>query len=268
MKWIIGSIIGFTTIGTLTTTPIVSNSQSPTPINQPVVTNTKVTPSLPSKRKRYKVKVTIDSLDDLKVKKGDKIIKGQVLSDRTAVRQQLEARKKQLEIAIKQMSLSLSPITEIPPPNFAIEEAAIKAAKAELELLYKRPLPDFRFKDKQHQQIFDKDIIKQHAALSETRAKAAIQLTSAIAQLEKARSNYQRQQYQHSLNLVQQQTNQQRQQYQLASLVAQQEEVEAKLRELVAVTSPYNGRVRRIKIIGQNNKRITAEIKINVAEDS
>ncbi len=70
----------------------------------------------------------------------------------------------------------------------------------------------------------------------------------------------QQRRYQHSLEMSRYQTNLQRQQYQLASLVNQLQEVESKLEEIVAVRSPYSGRVRRVKILGQNERLITAEV--------
>lgn len=217
--------------------------------------------------RRFTINVTLTDPSDLKVKQGDKVVKGQILSDRTTARQQLEAKKRQLEIAIKQISLPLSQITELPKSDFAIEEMAIKTAKAELELINQVPLPEFRFKGKELQNILDRKIVKERAAISKAKLKAAIKLTNAISRLEKARVNHQRQQYQHSLNLIRQQTNMQRQQYQLASLVTQLQEVESKLSEIVAVKSPYNGRIRRIKILGQTDRNIQAEIRIHV-EDS
>ncbi len=58
--------------------------------------------------RRFKITVALTSLDDLKVKQGDKVVKGQILSDRTTARQQLESKKRQLKIAIERMSLPLS----------------------------------------------------------------------------------------------------------------------------------------------------------------
>ena len=243
----------------LVSTSIPKKPASTTPVNVST-SKTRTTP------RRFKINVTLTDPSDLKVKQGDKVVKGQVLSDRTQARQQLEAKKRQLEIAIKQMSLPLSSVTELPQPDFAVEEMAIKTAKSELELINQIPLPEFRFKGKELQNILDREIVKERAAISESKLKASIRLSNAIAQLEKARTNHQQQQYQHSLNLIRQQTNMQRQQYQLASLVAQLQEVEAKLSEIVAVKSPYNGRVRRIKILGQTDRSIQAEIRIHVVD--
>jgi biotin carboxyl carrier protein len=255
-------LVGLITLGVVSFNPAatVPSPQAATPIIQLVAKPETSTRS----PKRYKIKVTLTSLDDLKVKTGDRVVAGQVLSDRTSQRQQLEAKRRQLEIAIKQMSLPTSPMAELPPPNIAVEEAAIERAKFELHQLDIAPLPDSRFKTTELEQIFDKDVLEKKAKVQEAKARAAMELNQAIASLEKGRTNYQQQQYQHSLNLIQQQTNLQRQQYQLASLLAQQEDVDAKLREIVAVTSPYSGKVRRVKITGQTDRSITAEITINV----
>ncbi len=95
---------------------------------------------------------------------------------------------------------------------------------------------------------------------------AAIALETAIARLDAASSAYQQRRYQHSLEMSRYQTNLQRQQFQLASLVNQLQEVEAKLEEIVAVRSPYSGRVRRVKILGQNDRLITAEVTLDIRQ--
>lgn len=239
-------------------------------INQPAPTF--ISTSIPTTKnrttpRRFKINVTLTDLSDLKVKQGDKVVKGQVLSDRTQSRQQLKAKKRQLEIAIERMSLPLSSVAELPKPDFAIEEAAIERAKYELAALDNTYIPKTRFKTRELEEIHDRNILEKRAKLQESKARAAMELNQAVAQLQKARANHQQQQYRHSLNLIRQQTNMQRQQYQLASLVAQLQEVETKLSEMVTVKSPYNGHVRRIKIIGQTDRSIQAEIRIHV-EDS
>jgi multidrug efflux pump subunit AcrA (membrane-fusion protein) len=263
MKWVIGGIASLVALGAfITPASTVSSSQS-SGLNavQPTISNDAVSTK---SHKRYKVQVTLTSLADLKVKTGDRVEAGQVLSDRVQARSLLEAKRRQLEISIKQMSLPLTPSLDLPSPNYAVEENAIARAKFEMAALDKAFVPDTRFKAPVLEQIYDKDILEKRAKLQETKARAAMELSNAIASLEKARADYQQRQYQHSLNLIQHQTNMQRQQYELASLMAQQEDVDAKLREIVAVTSPYSGKVRRVKITGQTDRNITAEIMINV----
>ncbi len=82
--------------------------------------------------------------------------------------------------------------------------------------------------------------------------------------MEKAQSDHQHQQYQHSLNLIHQQSEMQRQQYQVASLVAQKQEIESKLREITQIKFPVAGRVHKIKNLGQKDRAINLEIVIDV----
>ncbi len=49
--------------------------------------------------RNIKISLTLSSPQDLKVKQGDEVVKGQVLSDRTSERSRLLARKKQLELS-------------------------------------------------------------------------------------------------------------------------------------------------------------------------
>ncbi len=264
------TLVGLTSWFALTKTSS-SQVQQPTlsTVSTPLTVSTNsLQQSKTSTPRRFKITVALTDLSDLKVKQGDRVTKGQVLSDRTQARQQLEAKKRQLKIAIERMSLPLSSVAELPKPDFAIEEAAIERAKFELAALEQAYVPETRFKTRQLEEMYDKDILEKQAKIQESKARVAMELNQAIAQLQKARANYQQQQYQHSLNLIRQQTNMQRQQYQLSSLVSRLQEVEAQLSEIVAVKSPYKGRVRRIKILGQTDRNITAEIRIHVAKDS
>ena len=264
----LGKVAVITLIGATSWFALIKTSSSQNNQITPITFSTDIPKSKTrTTPRRFTISVTLTDPSDLKVKQGDRVTKGQVLSDRTTARQQLEAKKRQLEIAIKRMSLPLSGVAELPKPDFAIEEAAIERAKYELAALDKAYVPSTRFKTRELEEIYDKDILEKRAKLQESKARAAMELNQAIAQLQKARSNHQQQQYQHSLNLIRQQTNMQRQQYQLSSLITKLQEVESKLSEIVAVKSPYNGRIRRIKILGQNDRSIQAEIRIHVEKD-
>jgi chaperonin cofactor prefoldin len=230
--------------------------------------------------KRHRVQVQVVSLSDLKISEGSQVAAGQIISDRTEERQSLEAERNQIDNAIKQLSIPASQLAELPPPNFAVEEAAIEQLKNELQLLDSRPSEVqgetfFRFKDENLQKVLEPEKLEKVAQrvadsannqvkLAEAKAKLAGQLNSAIAALNKAKSNYQHQQYEHSLNLVRQQAELQRQQYQIASLVGKKQEIEAKLREITQIKSPVDGRVRRIKNLGQKDRAINLEVVIDI----
>ncbi len=52
----------------------------------------------------------------------------------------------------------------------------------------------------------------------------------------------------------------QRQQNQIDSLQTQLDKVDEELEQLTSVYFPYRGKIRRVKILGQNEGRITAEV--------
>jgi biotin carboxyl carrier protein len=233
--------------------------------------------------KRHRVNIQVVNLTDLKVAENSQVTQGQVLSDRTEERQSLEAQKEQIEISIKQLSTPLSQVAELPSGNFSIQEAAIARIKSEMELIDSKPslpatpAPFFRFKDEKLRNLLEAEKINkiaegirieasERAKVSEAKAKLALQLNQAIAALDKARSDYQHQQYQHSLNLIRQQTEMQRQQYQAASLIAQKQEIESKLAEITQIKSPVSGKIRRIKNLGQKDRQISLEIVIDVRQ--
>lgn len=231
--------------------------------------------------KRHRIQVQVISLSDLKIVEGSEVAAGQIISDRTEERESLEAQRNQIEIGIKQLSAPMSKVAELPPANFAIQEAAIARIKSEIELtdtkppLPAAPTPFFRFKDENLRNLLEPEKVdkvaeairteaSERAKASETKAKLALELNQAIAALDKAQSDHQHQQYQHSLNLIRQQSEMQRQQYQVASLVAQKQEIEAKLREITQIKSPVAGKVRRIKNLGQKDRQINLEVVIDV----
>lgn len=106
-----------------------ANPQPQEPETQPV-TEQSQQPSI----HRHTITVNLTSMNDLKVKEGDRIKAGDVISDRTQQRQQLAAKKQQLEIAISQMSLPLTMIAKLPEPNLEQEQVAREGTGAEGEV--------------------------------------------------------------------------------------------------------------------------------------
>ena len=208
--------------------------------------------------KRHRINLAVTDMGDVKVTQGDTVEAGAILSDKTAQRERLESRRSQLELAITQMSLPMPELKELPSPNFQQELIAVERAKTEVNRA-KAKTNDSRFLDPQLSAIHDPEV-------QEEITKAEINLSLAIARLDAARTRYQNQQYQHSLEIAQHQTNIQRQQYQLAGLTAQLEETEKQLEELSIVRSPYRGKIRRVKITGQTDRTINLEVTIDVQD--
>jgi hypothetical protein len=107
---------------------------------QPSIQNpkSKIQNGLP---RSIKIDLTLTSPQDLKVKPGDEVTPGQVLSDRTTERQRLLAQKKQLQLSLKKLDLPIPKITtpkplsklgKLPPVSYQQEEANIALKQQEL----------------------------------------------------------------------------------------------------------------------------------------
>lgn len=235
--------------------------------NEPLIISQNISPKknvtvsndLPRK---IKITVNISKPEDLRVKQGEEVIKGQVIGDRTLEKQQLLAKKRQLEISIQQASLPILPPIQ---SNFDVQSLALAKAKVNLtsskiDIVY----PSLNFIDPELQQIFEADKlteinrIKQEQVKQEQETKKQqINIETALARLEEAKVNYQSQ-------LTQYQQSVERQRLELSSLRNQLADVERQLSSVSEVRSPYSGTVRKIKIQGQENNIITAEITLDV----
>jgi hypothetical protein len=215
--------------------------------------------------KRLKVTVSLSNPEDLKVVEGKRIQKGDVLSDRTKERLRLEAKRKQLNLAIQQMSLPIPDVSSLPEPNYEEELVALEKAKFNLTETERSlsQYPQSKFFDLGLSEVHEPNRIKEIATLKEKKINAEIDVQGALARLSSAKSKYQQLQYQHTLRLSQHQTDIQHQQYELTGLLSQLEKVEDDLTKIVAVRSPYYGRVRRINILEQKDGIISAEIIID-----
>ena len=95
---------------------------------------------------------------------------------------------------------------------------------------------------------------------------ASIGVEQAIATLDEAKLNYQKQQYEHSMKVTDYQTLMQKQQEQVNSIQTSLDKVDGELEQLTSVYSPYRGKVRRVKILGQNERAITAEVTLDIRD--
>lgn len=231
-----------------------SLKSSPSPTEQPASEEVKL--------RRHKIMANVTSLDDVKVNPGTLVEKGQLLTDKTEQRLSLESQRDKLKVAIELMSQPMVAPATLPTGDFTKAEVNVAATQAELEQLGDMPIPERRFTG-ELASILDHKIIEDAAKLSEERLKAEIKLQKALADLNEAKNQYAYQQYEHSLKMQQYQSNLQRQQYQLGQLMAQLQDVEDKLERLAVVKSPAAGRIRRVKVIGQNDRTIQVEITID-----
>lgn len=241
-------------------------AQRVTPNNQQPTTNN--TQPTRSNRRRHTISVTVSNPDDIKVKEKQRIKAGDIIADRTAERQKLERQQRELNNAIARLSQPLPKPPPPPSPNYAREMAAIDSAQAAIAYWENVPQPQYRFKQRDFILAMDSDIIKERQQLVEKRMQAQERLTDAIALLQAAKANHQRENYSYQLQLQQHEQDERDQQLQLLEIQQQLPEIERKIEETAAVRSPYAGRVRRVKIENQNNLSITAEITLLIRNNN
>ena len=220
-------------------------------------------------RNRHKITLVLNDLSDLKVEEGQRVETGDIISDRTSERTKLLAKKQRLTTAIGRAKLPLNKLKPVPEPKFQTELVALKQAQFNLDSIVNQ-IDNFgeRFyhKDPWHVQVFESEKVQQLADLKRQELTASINLEKAIAALDEAKLNYQKQQYEHSLKVSDYQTKMQRQQEQIISLQTQLDKVDEELEQLTSVYSPYRGKVRRVKILGQNERSITAEVTLDIRD--
>lgn len=215
--------------------------------------------------KRHRITILVDSLGDIQVRQGQRIHQGDIISDMSEQRRQLETRRTQLQIAIQRMSLPLTPVAPFPQPNLEQEQVALKKAQIELQqaTIALDRFPGLVFTDIELSQILEPDKLEQLATLKQQQITASLAVEAAIARFSEAKTRYQENHYQHSMQLARRQSELQKHQLDLLSLENQLQELEKELSQL-AVRSPYSGRVRRIKILAQAGNQIKAEVTLDL----
>lgn len=232
--------------------------------NSEVTTQEQPTQSTPN---RHTITLTLNELSDLKVEEGQRINVGDIISDRTTEKAKLEAKKQRLADSLTRAKLPLNELKPVPSPHFQTELAALKQAQFNLDAIVSQ-INNFDqklyHKDPWHVQVFESEKVQELADLKRKELEASINLEKAIASLDEAKLNYRRQQYEHSLKVSDYQTLMQKQQEQVNSLQLQLDKVNDELETLVSVYSPYRGKVRRVKILGQSERDINVEVTLDV----
>lgn len=266
------------------------------------VSPTVITGSDDSPTQRLTIKLTLSSPADLKVREGDTITAGQIISDRVKDRRRLEAQKQKLGIRMQQLQQPIDappparPVPEVaglPPASFlgevaAVERQRIAAQQAERTVQQQQrmldmldALPDAQLPEATvpHEQ----EMLKQRQqALDQANAEISL----AQAQLSQAQQKRQFDEYQHSLEmskrsiaieqsrlqrseqLQKQQEQEQARSFQIAQLEVQMQTLDTQLFALSAVRSPYSGTVQRIKYEGQDDQNLAVTLTLIVSSAS
>jgi biotin carboxyl carrier protein len=212
------------------------------------------------KPKILEIDLTISHPDDLKVEPGDRVEAGQILSDRSRQRRQLENRLQQLELSLDSLSAISEPpaLPKLPQATLAPQKAAIAQAEIETENIHKKI-------QRQQDQLAAIEVLslspqKKSIAIAHQRSKLDElnrQKASSLARLELARSQLaQRQaeirhrQYEHEKAIAEYQerlaARQQQIAYQRARINQAIAQTEEKLRAISQVVAPFKGKIRRI----------------------
>jgi len=126
------------------------------------------------------------------------------------------------------------------------------------------PKPEYRFKQDNLVLSLDTETVEKRQTLAQKRIEAQQELNSAIANLQDAKSRYQRELYNYNLNLTKAEASQRQREMDVLRLREKLDNLNQQISELSVIRSPYAGRVRRVKIINQNNLTITAEVTLLV----
>jgi endonuclease YncB( thermonuclease family) len=199
-----------------------------------------------------KLTLTLDSPQDLRVKSGDGVSPGQVVSDRASERDRLLQQKAQLSAKLENLKSVVTQQSSYAVENAKVEEAiqAVRDAKAEV----------YRFKQASPwtaEALKDLPLPQETSQLAVLEAKyqqSKNDLKIARAKLQEARE--QRKSTRNDTSA------------QKAQLLTQIQLIDERLPQLGAVRSPYGGSVKSVKWLGQNNRELQVELILTVTNSA
>jgi hypothetical protein len=270
-----------------------------TTVVSPVVSPNENPPSKNQLPRQIKIQLTLSNPQELRVKQGERVVRGQVLADRSAERGRLLAQKKQLQLSLQKLNVpSSQPIApkpipslgELPPVSYQEEITKIELAQQEshqaaiaLSLQQERVA-----KMEAIAEIYPAiKILEEKAKLSQLTTdleKSQTQLDLAKSQLEQAkiqRAYLEKQHEREKANLeiavrqqqleierveAEQQRQRQLTEYNRAQLESQIAQIDNALAQLAAVKAPYSGTIEKIKWVNQSNNVLTAELTLHLRD--
>ncbi|NJL22870.1 MAG: hypothetical protein HC895_21895 [Leptolyngbyaceae cyanobacterium SM1_3_5] len=251
---------------------------------------------------RLTMRLTLSAPEDLKVREGESVQQGQIISDRIRDRQRLTAQQRKIQLQIQQLQTptaappparSIPEVAGLPPASFLDEVATVERQRVMIQQQERA--------QQQQQRMLDmltslpSDDLPEATIPHETQVLAQRQqeldqanadLQLAEAQLSQAQAERSHQEYLHSLEMskraiaieqgrlqrAEQLQNQQEQEqqrlFQIAQLEGQLSTIETQLFQLSAVRSPYSGTIGRIKFEGQADQALTVELTLVVSGSS
>lgn len=222
----------------------------PSPANtvEPVPMRTPHNNSVP---RELKLKLTLDTPTDLKVKQGARVRKGQVISDRTSARKHLEQQQQAIRLKLEHLNPG-----SMTPGSHAVEQAKVRQAQLKVQQA-REAIAQFKSNSPWTDYAWTNlPLYKESAQVSQLTTRiqeAESELDLTVAQLQATREKK-------SVGISGQGSS-----LQQVFLMSQLREIEGKLNEVGVVRSHYDGTVRKIKWLGQINRELMVELTISLA---
>lgn len=211
------------------------------------------------KLNRLTINLSVKSLDEIKVREGEKILKNQIIATNIREKELLINQFKQLEINYNLLSQPTIRPPEPPEPTYSQELAMIQSAEANLSYWKAIPTPEFKYHD-EYVPEFETERLIQAQQIAEKRNNAQFTLNTAIANLQNAKSNYQRELYNHQLRMMNIDREDRQKLTQAISIREKMNDIQSLINELDSI-SPYTGTIRRIKA-NQNDNLFNVTIEL------
>lgn len=271
----------------------ISPAPSTTPENQPL-------PSTALAPRLLRLKLTLQSVQELRVKAGDSVNAGDVLSDHLIARQRLLVQKRALQTAAEHLQIQMrltneslrqlqSLGLELPPITFAAERAAIQRAETEaiaihraVEIQQERVASyeslvarDTGALPSRNSELETRNIITAHETAQLTQAQDKLLLARAETEFHQAKLTTAREvraweEQKHRVEVTRQRLSGQSQQQQAAleraRLAAQLAELDLQLAHLAAVRTPFSGIIKRIEWEEMNDETLTVLVYLLVRQ--
>jgi multidrug efflux pump subunit AcrA (membrane-fusion protein) len=203
--------------------------------------------------RELKMKLTLDDPADLKVKQGDRIQKGQVLSDRASTRKPLEQQRQAIRLKLEHLNANAGVSSK--PVSDAVEQAKVRQAQVRVQQA-REAIAQFKTNSPWTDYALGSlPLYKESTQVSQLSIKvqdSEAELGLAVAQLQAAREN----------KPVSQDTS-----LQQMLLISQLRDVEARLDGVGVVRSPYAGIIKKIKWLSQTDQDLFTEVTITSIPD-
>lgn len=301
MNWLSSILpIGLATLATAAIAGSVMQVSESPPRTSPSPTATPEAQAEQLQRRRHKITVKVAEIADLQVKEGQRVERTNIIADRGRERRRFNQQKQQLELTLtKLQSTTITPPTppravpalrSLPPVSYleqqaAIDQAKTAIAKVESEITTQKQVIAYLSELEHLNPLVLEHEQAQLGKLQQAHTAAVQAYKLAVGKLQSAKDRRGHQEYGASVDqsnrveaVNQAQLAYQRQladyeqrlrdkEFQLAQIDEKLRVIDDAIANLAVVRSPYDGRVRKIRDLGQGpDGLISFEIVLLVAD--